>query len=74
MQNTRPLRYLLFSLLFALVLVGILLHSYVALAICMVCGMILAIWGDFIETRPTRAFQQHNELHNRHGHHRDIEA
>lgn len=66
-QKTRALRYVLFSLLFALVLVGIVVHNYIALASLMVCGIILAIVSDFIETAPTRPYKQYNHMHDRHG-------
>lgn len=68
MQKTKPLRYALVVLLFALTLTGIALHSYWMLATLMPLGIILAIVGDVLENRPLRPYQQYNQFHDRHGH------
>ncbi|WAH35551.1 hypothetical protein [Alicyclobacillus dauci] len=74
MQKTRPLRYLLFGLIFALTLVGIILHNYIALAVLMVCGIVIGILGDFVENNPTKPYQANNRFHNRHQGHHDAQA
>lgn len=67
MQNTRSLRYLLFACMFALVIVGIIMHSYVLLVALTICGLIIGIVGDFIENRPTNRYRTYNTMHDRHG-------
>lgn len=74
MQKTKPLRYVLFGLIFALVLVGIVIHSYILLAILLVCGILLGVIGDLIENRPTKPYQVHNRFHDRHSNHQDTQV
>jgi hypothetical protein len=68
MNNTRTLRYTLFGLLFALVVLGLILHSYALLIGLVIAGIVLGIVGDRIENAPTEPFKQLNELHHRKEH------
>lgn len=75
MQKTKPLRYLLFGLLFVCVVIGIVSHSYVWLTVLAVCGLILAVLGDVVENSPTRPHEVYNRMHNRHHHpEHDVQA
>lgn len=74
MQKSKPLRYVLFGLIFACALVGILIHSYILLGILMVVGILIGIVGDVIENQPTKPFQEYNRMHDRHGHQDDAQA
>lgn len=67
MNRTRTLRYLLFGLLFALVVIGLILRSYPLLAGLAVVAIILGVIGDRIENAPTEPYKQNNEIH----HHKD---
>jgi CDP-diglyceride synthetase len=67
MNRTRTLRYLLFGLLFALVVIGLILRSYPLLACLAVVAIILGVIGDRIENAPTEPYKQNNEIH----HHKD---
>jgi CDP-diglyceride synthetase len=66
MHRTRTIRYILFGLLFALVVVGLVLHSYALLATLAVVAIILGVIGDRIENAPTEPYKQNNEIHHRH--------
>ena len=66
MNRTRKLRYTLFGLLFALVLLGMVLHSYPLLIVLVIAAIILGIIGDKIENGPTDAYRKYNALHHRH--------
>ncbi len=68
MNKTLKMRYGLFTLAFALVAAGIVSHSYLWLAICVVAAVILAVVGEQIETSPTIPYRQYNELHHRKSH------
>jgi hypothetical protein len=65
MNKTRKLRYTLFGALFALVLVGLILHSYALLVVCVVAAIVLGIIGDRIENGPTDQFRKYNAIHER---------
>ncbi|SFU58408.1 hypothetical protein [Alicyclobacillus macrosporangiidus] len=67
-NRTRNVRYLLFTLAFALVLVGLLTHSYTLLAILAIVSIALAVIGDKIENEPSEPFKHLNENHH-HFHH-----
>ncbi|MCL6515345.1 hypothetical protein [Alicyclobacillus sp.] len=67
-NRTRNVRYLLFTLAFLLVLVGLLLHSYTLLAILAIVAIALAIIGDRIENQPSEPYKHLNE-HHHHLHH-----
>lgn len=69
MRKTRAIRYLLFGLLFALVIVGLVSHSYPLLVGCVIAAIILGVVGDKIESVPTEPFRKYNELHHRHHDH-----
>lgn len=62
-NNTRTIRYILFGLLFALVILGLILHSYPLLAILAVAAIILGVIGDRIENAPSEPYKNYNELH-----------
>lgn len=63
MRTTRKLRYTIFALLFALVLLGLILHSYPLLAVLVIVAIALGIVGDRIENRPTEPYKQYNVQH-----------
>lgn len=63
MNKTRTLRYTLFGTLFALVLIGLILHSYSLLVVCVVTAIILGIIGDRIENGPTDPYRKYNAIH-----------
>ncbi|GMA49206.1 hypothetical protein GCM10025857_05630 [Alicyclobacillus contaminans] len=63
MQATRKLRYILFSLMFALVLVGLVAHSYPLLIVLAIVAIALGVVGDRMENHPTEPFKRYNELH-----------
>lgn len=65
MNHTLRIRYILFTLLFILVAVGLAVHSYTLLVILAASGVVLAVIGDRIENRPTDNYKQFNELHHR---------
>lgn len=69
MQKSKSLRYVLFGVIFACALAGILIHSYIMLAILMVAGILVGIVGEVIENRPTKPYEEYNRMHDRHGHH-----
>lgn len=56
-------RYSLFGLLFLLVILGLILHSYTLLVIMVIAGIVLALVGDKLEIRPTEPFKKYNEDH-----------
>lgn len=66
MQKTRTLRYTLFLLLFALVLVGLLLKSYPILVLLVIVAIGLGIFGDKVENKPTQPFEKYNAIHHKH--------
>jgi hypothetical protein len=66
-NRTKPIRYILFGLLFALVVLGLILRSYALLAGLAVVAIILGVVGDKIENAPTDPFKQNNDIH----HHKD---
>lgn len=72
MRKTLAIRYLLFGLLFALVIVGLVSHVYPLLVGCIVAAIILGVIGDKIENAPTEPFRKYNELHHRHHHHENV--
>jgi hypothetical protein len=63
MNKTRKLRYILFGALFAFVLVGLVLHSYLLLVVLVIAAIVLGIIGDRIENRPTDKFRKYNAIH-----------
>lgn len=63
MNRTKPIRYILFGLLFALVVLGLILRSYALLAGLAVVAIILGVVGDKIENAPTEPFKQNNDIH-----------
>jgi hypothetical protein len=63
MNKTRRLRYTLFGALFALVLAGLILHSYSLLVVCVITAIVLGIIGDRIENKPTNQFRKYNAIH-----------
>lgn len=69
MKKHMAVRYLLFGLLFALVIVGLVSHTYLLLVGCVVAAIILGVVGDKVENAPTEPFRKYNELHHRHHHH-----
>ncbi|MDQ0191228.1 hypothetical protein JI721_01235 [Alicyclobacillus cycloheptanicus] len=69
MKKTMTIRYILFGVLFALVIAGLVSHSYPVLIGCVVAAVILGVIGDKIESAPTEPFRKYNEKHHRHHHH-----
>ena len=65
MRRTLAIRYILFGLLFALVVVGLILHSYPLLIVLVIAGLMLGVLGDKIENAPTEPYKQYNALHQR---------
>lgn len=68
MRKTLAIRYILFGLLFALVIVGLIAHSYPLLIALVVAAIVLGVVGDKIENLPTEPFRKYNEKHHRHHH------
>jgi hypothetical protein len=68
MRKTLGIRYFLFSLLFALCIVGLCLRSYPLLAVLVVLAILLGVVGDKIENRPTEPFKKFNALHHLRSH------
>lgn len=73
MQKTKPVRYALLILMFALALVGIITHSTILLAVLMIVGIALGVTSEVIENRPTEPYKEYNHMHNRHGQH-DVQS
>jgi hypothetical protein len=66
MERKRPrvsTQYILFSSLFILVLAGVIIHSYTALVILAIVGIVLAIVGDRMENNPSEPYKEYNEYH-----------
>ena len=63
MNKTRKIRYFLFCTLFALVLVGLVLHSYTLLVVLVIAAIALGIVGDRIENGPTDQYRKYNAIH-----------
>lgn len=57
------LRYVLYAALFALILIGIILHSYSLLAVLAVVGIVLAVVGDRLENSNSEPYKENNRLH-----------
>jgi len=66
MQRTRRIRYTLFALLFALVLVGLVLRSYPLLVVLVIVAIAFGIVGDKVENKPTEPYKKYNALHHKH--------
>lgn len=56
-------QYILFSSLFLLVLIGVIVHSYTALVILAIAGIVLAIVADRMENSPSEPYKEYNEYH-----------
>ncbi|WP_198853414.1 hypothetical protein [Alicyclobacillus sp. SO9] len=56
-------QYILFSSLFLLVLVGVIVHSYTALIILAIVGIVLAVVGDRGENSPSEPYKEYNKYH-----------
>jgi hypothetical protein len=63
MNRTRNLRYVLFGLLFALVLIAVSIHLYSLLIVLVLCAIILGVIGDVIENKPVERYKKYNVLH-----------
>ncbi|CAM3827184.1 hypothetical protein [Alicyclobacillus pomorum] len=66
MHKTRKLRYILFSAVFALVLLGLVAQSYPLLVVLAMVAIAIGVIADKLENQPTEPFKKYNELH--HGH------
>jgi hypothetical protein len=67
MHKTRKLRYILFSAVFALVLLGLVAQSYPLLVVLAMVAIAIGVIADKLENQPTEPFKKYNELHH-HGH------
>lgn len=63
MRSNRSLRYALFAFIFALVIVGLVIHSYPLLVTMIVLAIVVGVIADKIDNAPTEPFKHHNELH-----------
>jgi hypothetical protein len=67
MHKTRKLRYILFSAVFALILLGLVIQSYPLLVVLAIVAIAIGVIADKLENQPTEPFKKYNELHH-HGH------
>jgi hypothetical protein len=72
MQSARGMRYVLFGLIFAFVLIGLILHSYPLLVVMVITAIILAVFADKWENAPSEPYKHHNALHHK-AHHEERE-
>jgi hypothetical protein len=63
MHKTRKLRYILFSAVFALVLLGLVAQSYPLLVVLAMVAIAIGVIADKLENQPTEPFKKYNELH-----------
>ncbi len=62
-KQQNRVRYTLYGLTFLLIILGLALHSYPLLIILAIAGIILALFGDKLEIKPTEPFKKYNEDH-----------
>jgi len=65
MRRTQLTRFILFGLVFALVLVGLISHNYGFLVGAVILAIVVGVIADRIEKAPTEQFKKYNELHHR---------
>ncbi|GAX90940.1 hypothetical protein [Effusibacillus lacus] len=63
---TRGHRYFFFSVVFALVLVGLISKSYLLLGGALLVSLAVGIWIEKVDNKRDEKFKHHNAVHNYH--------